>query len=201
MVSQLFVRGDDPSDPMPVEIECFHRYFNIDSMFFYLHPSWWKLRYTPVGTGLGRPAYEITEESEPAPLGSSLGWVLQDDGDNRRNGFLNSSWARVCLPIHPKREREAIEWLAKHVEGHVKAKFGFDPDKSPLKDLLEDIEEIRSNEDSLGPDGPDYVTIDSTVGALKGPLKPENVYPVIDEFEVTVPTDGFVYDRLLLIDE
>ena len=27
---------------------------------------------------------------------------------------------------------------------------------------------------------------------------PEGVFPVIDEFEITVPTDGFVYDELLV---
>ena len=192
MVSHLFARGDDPSDPTPLEIEYFHRFFDIDGMFTYLHPSWWKPRYSPVTTGLGRTAYEITAESEPAPLGSSLGWLVQLDGDSRRNEFLNSPWVRVCLPIRPQREREAIAWLAKHIEGE----FGYDTAKDPLKSLLGDIDKIRGNENKLGGDGPDWVTVNATVGAPGGALKPENVYPIVDEFEVTVPTDGFVYDEL-----
>jgi hypothetical protein len=192
MVSHLFARGDDPSDPTPLEIEYFHRFFEIDGMFTYLHPSWWKPRYSPVTTGLGRTAYEITAESEPAPLGSSLGWLIQLDGDSRRNEFLNSPWVRVCLPIRPQREREAIAWLAQHIEGQ----FGYDTGKDPLKSLLADIDKIRSNQDKLGGDGPDWVTVDATVGAPGGPLKPENVYPIVDEFDVTLPTDGFVYDEL-----
>ena len=43
------------------------------------------------------------------------------------------------------------------------------------------------------------MTVDSTVGAPDDPLLPEAVFPVIDEFEVTVPTDGFVYDALKVI--
>ncbi len=194
LISHLFARGDDPSDPAPLEIEYFHRYFDIDGMFVYLHPSWWKPRYASTATGFERPAYEVTAESEPAPLGSSLGWLIQLDGDARRNGFINSPWIRICLPIRARREREAIAWVAKHVEGT----FGYDPTRNPLKDLLTTIEERRGAEDALGLDGPEYVTVESSAGAPEDPLSPEGVYPVVDEFEVTVPTDGFVYDELVV---
>jgi hypothetical protein len=195
MISHLFARGDDPSGPLPLEIEYFHRYFDIDGMFVYLHPSWWKPRYSPVATGLERPAYEITAESDPAPLGSSLGWVLQLDGDDRRNEFLNSPWIRVCMPIRPEQERDAIAWLARHIEGEV----GYAPDVSPLKELLEAVEKVRASEAALGVDGAEYVTVDSTPGAPPNPLSPEAVYPIIEQFDVTVPTDGFVYDELKII--
>jgi hypothetical protein len=194
MISHLFARGDDPSEPVPLEIEYFHRYFDIDGMFVYVHPSWWQPRYSPTAVGFQRPAYEITAESEPAPLGSSLGWLIQLDGDSRRNAFLNSPWVRICLPIRPRRERDATEWLAKHVEG----KFGYDPDRAPLSDLLTAIEQRRSDEDVLGLQGPEYVTVESTPGAPAEPLSPEGVYPIVDEFEATVPTDGFVYDELVI---
>ena len=65
--------------------------------------------------------------------------------------------------------------------------------------MLEGVEAIRTREGQLGVDGPDYVTVDSTVGAPGAALKPENVFPVIDEFECTVPTDGFVYDALEVV--
>jgi hypothetical protein len=195
MINHLFGRSTNGDAPQPIEIELFYRYFDVDGMFMYMHPSWWKPRYSPVKTGLSRRAYEITAESEPAPMGSSLGWVLQLDGDTRRNEFLNSPWVRTCLPIRPGREREAVEWLAKHIEGEI----GYNAAQEPLKGLLEGIETIRSREGQLGVDGPDYVTVDSTVGAPSAALKPENVYPVIDEFECTVPTDGFVYDALEVV--
>lgn len=195
MVSYLFGRGDDPSDPTPLEIEYFHRYFDIDAIFTYTHPSWWKPRFASKTVGLEREAYEITAESEPAPLGSSLGWLIQLDGDRRRNEFLNSPWSRICIPMRQGREREAIQWLAKYMEGEV----GYDITAGPLHKLLEEIENYRNRENKLGLNGPDYVTVNSTPGAPADPAKPEGVYPVVDEFEVTMPTDGFVFDELKVI--
>jgi hypothetical protein len=62
--------------------------------------------------------YLITEDSAPAKLGSSLGWLLQLDGDNLRNAFLNAPWVKAVIPILPGRERDAIEWLKQsQVEG------------------------------------------------------------------------------------
>lgn len=63
-----------------------------------------------------RDNYYITDESEPAKLGSSLGWLMQLDGDNMRNAFLNAPWVKAVIPIRPGREEAAINWL-KGVEG------------------------------------------------------------------------------------
>ena len=65
---------------------------------------------------LERDNYYITEESDPAKFGSSLGWLLQLDGDNMRNAFLNAPWVKAVIPIRPGREEAAINWL-KGVEG------------------------------------------------------------------------------------
>ncbi|MGB9929802.1 MAG: hypothetical protein ACPK85_15620 [Methanosarcina sp.] len=63
-----------------------------------------------------RDNYYITDESEPAKLGSSLGWLMQLDGDNMRNAFLNAPWVKAVIPIRPGKEEAAINWL-KGVEG------------------------------------------------------------------------------------
>jgi hypothetical protein len=63
-----------------------------------------------------RDNYFITDESEPAEFGSSLGWLLQLDGDSMRNAFLNAPWVKAVIPIRPGREDAAINWL-KGVEG------------------------------------------------------------------------------------
>jgi hypothetical protein len=63
-----------------------------------------------------RDNYLITDESEPAKLGSSLGWLLQLDGDNLRNAFLNAPWVKAVVPIRPGKEEAALNWL-KGVEG------------------------------------------------------------------------------------
>jgi hypothetical protein len=62
--------------------------------------------------------YYITEQSRPAKLGSSLGWLLQLDGDDLRNSFLNAPWVKAVIPIRPGKERAAMNWLQRlHVEG------------------------------------------------------------------------------------
>jgi len=65
---------------------------------------------------LVRDNYYITDSSDPAKLGSSLGWLLQLDGDNMRNAFLNAPWVKAVIPIRPGKEEAAINWL-KGVEG------------------------------------------------------------------------------------
>lgn len=63
-------------------------------------------------------SYYVTEESATAKLGSSLGWLLQLDGDNLRNAFLNAPWVKAVIPIRPGKERAAINWLSRvDVEG------------------------------------------------------------------------------------
>ncbi|WP_280394443.1 hypothetical protein, partial [Nocardia brasiliensis] len=67
-----------------------------------------------------RVNYLVTESSQPAPAGSSLGWLIQLDGDERRNEFLNAAWVKVVLPIRGGREVDALAWLAKaNVEGEA----------------------------------------------------------------------------------
>jgi hypothetical protein len=63
-----------------------------------------------------RDNYYITSDSEPAKMGSSLGWLLQLDGDNMRNAFLNAPWVKAVIPIRPAKEEAAINWL-RGVEG------------------------------------------------------------------------------------
>ena len=80
--------------------------------------------------------YYITEDSEPAKLGSSLGWLLQLDGDNLRNSFLNAPWVKAVIPIRPGKERAAINWLQRlHVEGTE----GLDDEYVAPPDELEEI--------------------------------------------------------------
>jgi hypothetical protein len=135
--------GDDPH----LTAELIRAIFDVDKMLYYVAADWWMPRQT--GTGLkfgdtkqltvedriawspaklyGRPNYWITKESEPAPMGSSLGWLIQLDGDMHRNAFLNSPWVKAVLPIRHGKEVAAINWLKlAHVEGteNLDAKYG-----------------------------------------------------------------------------
>lgn len=115
--------------------------FDIDAMLYFVAPEWWKPRphsdlfigSNPDGSGstIGtknlvgwtdsttrQDNYYITAKSEPARLGSSLGWLLQLDADDNRNRFLNAPWVRAVIPIRPGKEEAAIRWLSNaNVEG------------------------------------------------------------------------------------
>ncbi len=106
--------------------------FDVDKMLYFVAPEWWKARdqgsrfnfgpneltfMTPdamVNFDDGPPRrdnYPITNKSLPAPKGSSLGWILQLDGDDLRNAFLNAPWVKAVIPVRPGREQAAINWL------------------------------------------------------------------------------------------
>lgn len=80
--------------------------------------------------------YYITEDSNPAKLGSSLGWLLQLDGDNLRNAFLNAPWVKAVIPIRPGKEEAALNWLQK-VEGTngIDAGFTYHTDNADEKSI------------------------------------------------------------------
>ena len=121
--------------------------FDMDSMLYFVAPEWWapkplpgdRTGYgSPQSVGIGNKAgfdsrnvvswggagedrpdnYYLTDKSAPARLGSSLGWLLQLDGDNFRNAFLNAPWVKAVVPIRPTKELAALNWLTfNHVEG------------------------------------------------------------------------------------
>jgi hypothetical protein len=113
--------------------------FDVDEMMYFVAPEWWMPRQhqaalqvspdagrhltdTDVvewrGSNEKRPDnYQITETSTPARLGSSLGWLMELDGDNLRNAFLNAPWVKAVIPVRGGKEREALNWL-KALEGH-----------------------------------------------------------------------------------
>jgi hypothetical protein len=153
--------------------ELLNSIFDVDKMLYFVAPEWWKPRHSkgiqsfggkpssvvgPVSVAnqvswdreddVYREHYYITEDSAPAKMGSSLGWVLQLDGDNLRNAFLNAPWVKAVMPIRPGKEHAALNWL-KHVEGmngigpaDLYSGDGTDEDGNPLngKPLLDVLE-------------------------------------------------------------
>jgi hypothetical protein len=118
--------------------ELINAIFDVDKMLYFVAPEWWKprsrahfvlgetelLRITGESIvnwadSVSRDSnYVITDKSKPAPMGSSLGWILQLDGDNFRNAFLNAPWVKAVIPIRPGKEQAAIQWLQNvQVEG------------------------------------------------------------------------------------
>jgi len=124
-----------------VRSEVIRSIFDVDAMLYFVAPEWWmprehRSKHTLSITVLNQTVnltnddtvkwkdiesrqdnYLITEKSTPARLGSSLGWLLQLDGDNLRNAFLNAPWVKAVIPVRPGREKAALNWL-RSIEGH-----------------------------------------------------------------------------------
>jgi hypothetical protein len=122
-----------------------HRLFDLDRLLYFVSPEWF--RKSPIApfdnTQNARsktkidlndtmdwgcfqlansdepfPGYLVTEDTVPAPMGASLGWLIQLDADERRNAFLNSPWVKIVIPIRRFCEKEALAWLSStDVEG------------------------------------------------------------------------------------
>jgi hypothetical protein len=146
--------------------------FDIDRMLYFVAPEWWQPRQRS-GLVIGDGTYEfgpdkivawnsdsrpdnylITGKSEPARLGSSLGWLLQLDGDDQRNRFLNASWVRAVIPVRPGKEEAAINWLTKaDVEGTEGLGFsyaGTDEEAEEIIDGLADTAEPAQDPPTVG---------------------------------------------------
>ncbi|MFL6592759.1 MAG: hypothetical protein ACJ8GK_08660, partial [Luteimonas sp.] len=110
--------------------ELLNSIFDIDKMLYFVAPEWWKPRQRARlvlggqaipdamdgnvvrwADDVGHEKYFITDQSDPAPLGSSLGWLTQLDGDDLRNTFLNAPWVKAVIPIRPGKESAAMNWL------------------------------------------------------------------------------------------
>ncbi|NUL04132.1 hypothetical protein HRW07_12995 [Streptomyces lunaelactis] len=149
-----------------------------------------------------RVNYLVTEQTHPAPLGSSLGWLIQADGDVRRNQFLNAAWVKAILPVRPGHELEALEWLAQaNVEGQAALglPYPFQPGDPPayqgktvrevLKLLAADLQ--ASNDDFTRTLAAEKV-FETGFDPLDGGFRPANPYEVFDQWVEVLPTDQVV---------
>ena len=132
--------------------------FDIDRMLYFVAAEWWQPR-ARSGLVVGDGTYEfgpdkvvawsgearednylITGKSEPARLGSSLGWLLQLDGDDQRNRFLNASWVRAVMPVRPGKEEAAMSWLTKaDVEGTEGLGFAYAGNDDEADEIIDGL--------------------------------------------------------------
>ena len=89
--------------------------FDLDQLFYDVNTFEYEAGYT-IGIGEEKlhAVYNIHSEMDDAkrvPVGSSLNWEHQLDGDFQRDMFLNAPFAWVCLPVRPGREQDAQEFL------------------------------------------------------------------------------------------
>ena len=154
--------------------------------------------------------YPITEDSHPAPLGSSLGWLIQIDGDARRNQFLNAAWVKAVLPIRPGQEVEALallkrdenegkvgleqsyklepgdpqRWAGKHSDGNTPWTYG-----QVLDELAEKLKKENTElNNTLAADK----VFENGFDPLDGGFRPAAPYQVFDQWIEVLPTDQVV---------
>ena len=187
----------DLSDDSPIGAEEFFQIFDWELMFYYTHPTWWRPR------TLSRPDYEMifpadsdqSAETVSAPMGASLGWEIQIDGDRARNEFLNSPWVRICVPIRKGMEKIAVSWLASHIEGKL---WPGTSDNTPselakwVSEVGEHAQKAKDLKSYRGPDDLENWFI-AKPGEPPEAGTPEELYPIIAETTVNIPADGFIY--------
>lgn len=152
--------------------------------------------------------YYITEDSIPAKLGSSLGWLLQLDGDNMRNAFLNAPWVKAVIPIRPGKEKAALNWL-KQIEGvdgmtENDMYTGKEPDlqgKSMLQvlEILADKvnqKHVKSMKTETTTDPGDPVNAENTVTATPvDKVYEHGFYPLQGGFKAKIDDDFEIFDQ------
>ena len=219
-----------------ITAELIRQLFDVDSMMYFVAPDWWepnkKYYYgqnfsQPPSTnepytlgesdklgwdgvkGQSLEKYLITEDSKPAPMGASLGWLLQLDGDNLRNAFLNSAWVKAVLPIRPGKEKEALDWLRNHtVEGNKNLNALYqlqenDPQDwqgktigevldilaQKIKELYEEAKKVNPSTHNLPTETVFEYGFDPLQGGVRVNAEP---YEVFDQWIEVLPTDQVV---------
>lgn len=147
-----------------------------------------------------RVNYIITEQTRPAPLGSSLGWLIQIDGDERRNEFLNAAWVKAVLPIRAGHEIDALDWLAQ-AEGEAGLGLPYpiqpgDPPSYAGKTIDEVLRLLAAELQAANTDINNTLATEKVFETgfdpLEGGFRPAEPYTVFDQWTEVLPTDQIV---------
>lgn len=149
-----------------------------------------------------RVNYLISAATRPAPLGSSLGWLIQIDGDERRNEFLNAAWVKAVLPIRAGHETEGLDWLGQaKVEGEdgLSLPYPFQPGDPPeyqgklVGDVLAMLATaLQAANTEIGNTLAAEHVFETGYDPLAGGFRPALPYTVFDEWVEVLPTDQVV---------
>jgi hypothetical protein len=155
-----------------------------------------------VPTSEWRVNYLITEETRPAPNGSSLGWLIQTDGDERRNQFLNAAWVKAVLPIRAGHELDALDWLAQaDVEGEAGLGQPYpmqpgDPETYRGKSIADVLALLATELRAANTDMTNTLTSEKVFETGFDPLadgfRPAAPYEIFDTWLEVLPTDQVV---------
>jgi hypothetical protein len=144
--------------------------------------------------------YLVTEETRPAPTGSSLSWLIQIDGDERRNEFLNAAWTKAVLPVRPGHEVCALQ-LLRSIEGDevFEQPYAFqvgDPTNYQNKKVGEVLlllaTSLQSANRSMDNFRAGERVFETGFDPLEGGFRPAEPYQVFDQWIEVLPTDQIV---------
>ncbi len=183
-----------PSPPVPAE----------DMMAGQTVLSWYSHtgQHNEIGPDLSaqprwRVNYLITEKTQPAPKGSSLGWLVQLDGDERRNEFLNAAWVKAVLPVRPGHEEAALRWLI-GVEGETGLDTAYpvqpgDPPAYQGKTVGQVLELLTGTLQKTNTDMTSTLAAEKVFehgfDPLEGGFRPAAAYEVFTQWVEVLPTD------------
>lgn len=226
-VIQQLMLGNDRH----VSAEALRQIFDVDEMLYFVAPDYWLPHplppppptYTPrfpqptddpaslAGEtvlswyghqNLGRNNYLITEESNPAPKGASLGWLIALDGDIRRNEFLNAAWVKAVLPVRPGHEQQALAWLrAVNVEGinGLNQPYQVQPGDPPSyqgKTIGQVLDLLAAELEASNTDMSSYLATEQVFengfDPLAGGFRVADAYQIFDQWIEVLPTDQVV---------
>lgn len=107
-----YLMGAEAGRKRHVTDEIFRSLFEIERIFYFIAPDWWLPR---IASGQHSAQLDEGGNGQVPPKE----WLVQLNGDNRRNALLNSPWVKVVVPVREGREAAALKWLQlAHVEGN-----------------------------------------------------------------------------------
>jgi hypothetical protein len=183
----------------PEDVKRMNRWLDLEGTFYQLIPPFVQSSRLPLQDLGNLPStrqYDTFSDLEPAPLGSSVGWIIQHDGDARRNEFINSALANVCIPINKAFEDDLAAFLADRLGAQVSAPAtSFINELKPrwAKEKEADVKNIKEGDVPAGAISPDVDWKTAPDTKLASAL-----WPVVDVFETNEPTQGFVYQPIQL---
>ena len=181
--------------------------FDFDNIFFDLDLHEWTEAKAIATATKRRPNYSIFSNMvKPiqAPLGSSLGWEHQIDGDALRDKFINAQWAWVGLPVKVGRERAASEFIErKRILLALNNSFGTmlaslerlrDAETYVATARSESGEAIINRNSLVDPTPRNWLQNEKSISKLR--LKWKDVYPIISEHHTVTNVEGFIFDTI-----